>query len=68
MTRAFFCFRLIDKRHRVKLDIKLTKATGEYSVVEIINRDRLMILKKTSPRSPLPDIRDYATSCRIAHC
>jgi hypothetical protein len=56
------------ERHQFEIDIKLTKATGLYTVVIIVNRDSAMILKEFSSRSPFSEIRDYATSCRIKRC
>ncbi len=50
------------------MDIKLTKANGEYSVGGINNRDSRMISKKISAHSPFPDIRSYANRVRITHC
>jgi len=49
-------------------DIKLTRASVEYTVSVINNRDSRMILKKISLRSPFPFIRGYAASVRVALC
>jgi hypothetical protein len=48
--------------------IKLTSATGGYTVIKIINRDRRMISIKTPLHFPLPDIRVYAKRSRITYC
>ena len=58
----------LDNRQTAGFDIKLTKAMAKYTVVEIMSRDGGMILKEFSYCSSFPDIRVYATSCRITHC
>jgi len=49
-------------------DIKLTRASVEYTVSVINNRDSRLNSKKISLRSSFPFIRGYAASVRMALC